>query len=642
MKRLFGTPICLLAALALAACGGEEKPPKKSKPKDPPTAALSGPTEPLTIGERVVVSGEASQGAGELTYHWTLHAPEGSEATFEFEGQSRNAFTVDAGGTFTVELVVADANGESEPATHDVRVAYAAPTAALELIAPEPAVALEDEIVADGGGSTDPAGQPLSYQFRLTQRPIGSQAAIEANGAKASFMPDRGGTYEVGLRVKNETTVSDEVTQSIVVEAPHNRAPVANAGKDSGGHPPGAEVILDASLSTDPDGDELSYAWSFLSQPEASEATLVDADQKTATFIPDLEGDYEIELEVSDGEFQATDTVRIGVKEITNLPPQITEVRLDGRRISRGHSESVPLDEVVEIEVEVHDESPQSELTMNWEVAGPAGSAATFGDVSEFKKTFEADIDGVYAFVLTANDGELDSNPFSFSLNFRGENRLPVAVLKTADGLVSYPNQTEITLDGTDSHDTDEPEDALVLYEWKLLNQPGLPTQSLDQSGEAPAIDFRMEKKGTYEFQLIVTDRMGGVSEPDTIEIESLNRPPVADARVPDPEALGKVSLDRLAEDPPLASEITLDAIAPGNESSDPDGDVLLYEWAIVDQPEGSNPCLGLGCVSVVNSSGTSFYTDMAGSYEVKLTVRDQDPVNPLSDELVVPVEVYE
>lgn len=78
-----------------------------------------------------------------------------------------------------------------------------------------------------------------------------------------------------------------------------NQAPVASAGADvtvSAGLP----VTLDASASTDPDGDALSVSWS-LAVPSGSAATLDDDASLTPSFTPDLAGEYVATATVSDG-----------------------------------------------------------------------------------------------------------------------------------------------------------------------------------------------------------------------------------------------------------------------------------------------------------------------------------------------------
>ena len=59
--------------------------------------------------------------------------------------------------------------------------------------------------------------------------------------------------------------------------------------------------MLDGTRSTDPDGDKLTLAWSFVSVPIDSTATLSDPTHMKPTFTADLAGDYVIQLVVNDG-----------------------------------------------------------------------------------------------------------------------------------------------------------------------------------------------------------------------------------------------------------------------------------------------------------------------------------------------------
>jgi len=72
----------------------------------------------------------------------------------------------------------------------------------------------------------------------------------------------------------------------------------------------GTEVTLDASESSDPDGDDLTYSWS-LQAPDGSNAALSDASVEQPTFTADVAGDYTATLEVSDGTDSDTDDVTV-------------------------------------------------------------------------------------------------------------------------------------------------------------------------------------------------------------------------------------------------------------------------------------------------------------------------------------------
>ena len=81
-----------------------------------------------------------------------------------------------------------------------------------------------------------------------------------------------------------------------------NSAPIANAGPDQvTGVLAGDVVVLDGGGSSDPDGDALSYLWSFVSTPSGSEAVFDESTSEMPTFPADLVGTYVAQLVVNDG-----------------------------------------------------------------------------------------------------------------------------------------------------------------------------------------------------------------------------------------------------------------------------------------------------------------------------------------------------
>ena len=92
---------------------------------------------------------------------------------------------------------------------------------------------------------------------------------------------------------------------------PGNTAPVANAGPDQNIVGEGTVVALDASASSDADGDGLSYSW-ILTVPTGSSTTLSDTNIVNPIFIPDMNGSYSVQLTVNDGIINSVlDTVAI-------------------------------------------------------------------------------------------------------------------------------------------------------------------------------------------------------------------------------------------------------------------------------------------------------------------------------------------
>lgn len=82
----------------------------------------------------------------------------------------------------------------------------------------------------------------------------------------------------------------------------------------------GEEVVLDASGSSASDNSELSYTWS-LTVPDDSETELENDDQENTSFVPDVAGEYSIELAVSAGEEtdESSDAVEaLAIEEINS------------------------------------------------------------------------------------------------------------------------------------------------------------------------------------------------------------------------------------------------------------------------------------------------------------------------------------
>lgn len=101
-----------------------------------------------------------------------------------------------------------------------------------------------------------------------------------------------------------------------------NLPPVANAGPDQTVQT-GGIVTLDGSLSSDPDSNPLTYAWT-LSRPAGSMAVLSDPAAITPDFTPDVAGDYIGSLTVNDGtEDSAVDTVAVTVTDPAPPPSNI-------------------------------------------------------------------------------------------------------------------------------------------------------------------------------------------------------------------------------------------------------------------------------------------------------------------------------
>jgi hypothetical protein len=173
--------------------------------------------------------------------------------------------------------------------------------------APPTAVAGEDQSIRAGdivflnGMASFDDNTPtelLVYEWSFSSIPEGSSATLDdADTVTPSFLADLPGTYVVDLVVFDEGGLPSSTDQ--VEVSSDNLAPTAAAGNDQLVIT-GTTVPLDASASTDPENDALTYFWTITSAPGGSTATIVGADTATPSLVPDLDGLYLVTLEVSD------------------------------------------------------------------------------------------------------------------------------------------------------------------------------------------------------------------------------------------------------------------------------------------------------------------------------------------------------
>lgn len=136
-------------------------------------------------------------------------------ATLSGSTSSNPTFLVDVQGDYVIELVVSDSWTSSLPDTMTVSFDNLKPVAdagnSFTLVLGNPAD-------LNGGGSSDPNGDPLTYKWSFVYRPQNSQAELNAPGiVNPTFIPDLAGTYVVSLIVNDGRVDSDPSTLSITV-----------------------------------------------------------------------------------------------------------------------------------------------------------------------------------------------------------------------------------------------------------------------------------------------------------------------------------------------------------------------------------------------------------------------------------------
>lgn len=167
----------------------------------------------------------------------------------------------------------------------------------------------------DGSRSFDPDGELVAYTWELRATPPGSAAVVSSTAtAWSSFVADVAGTYRIRLTVRDDAgaLAYDEVT----FEA--TPPPVTEVTVDAGPDVT-IEWIARAQLAgtvSATNGFTPTYAWTMISRPFYSTATLEDATALTPSFVADAQGAYTLRLSATADGVTATDDVVVTVSTV--------------------------------------------------------------------------------------------------------------------------------------------------------------------------------------------------------------------------------------------------------------------------------------------------------------------------------------
>ncbi len=394
--------------------------------------ANAGPDQSVNAGDTVQLNGSASSDPNNdpLTYAWSFSSkPAASAATLTNATTATPTFVADVPGTYVVQLIVND--GTTNSTADTVQIHTNAPPVANA--GPDQTVPVGNLVQLDGSGSSDPEGSPLTYTWILNTRPAGSSAVLSPSNSivNPAFVADLPGTYVAQL-VVNDGLVNS--ASDIVIIHTANRAPLANAGPDQSNVAIGATVNLSGVTSSDPDGDPITYAWTFTLRPPASTAVLVNATTATPTFVVDRAGTYSVQLVVSDG-------------QIASGPDEVNIVTVNQAPVANaGPDQTVMVDSTVGLNGNASSDPDGNPLTFSWTFTQkPSGSTATLSNATSVIPSFVPDLPGQYTVQLIVNDGVVNSAPDSVVITAQ-PNNIQLALVGTPLIGVSRQVPVQITL----------------------------------------------------------------------------------------------------------------------------------------------------------------------------------------------------
>ncbi len=488
----------------------------------------------------------------------------------------------------------------------------------------------------DGSDSADKDGLPLTFRWAFVELPAGSTASLNDDDiVNPSFRADARGDYVIALVVSNGVLTSDEATVTITAGPCGLQAPVVQAIESSPTAPGvGVSVQMEAAV-IDPDlgadcggegeglvtpgagGEPVAYRWRLLGKPTGSQASLNDEAVHNPSIVPDVAGDYVLELAVTDAD------------GLTSAPVThtVTASVCGGQAPSVGALSATPsepdLGDLVRLDAEVSDADNEAPcelgqgLRFEWAFeAVPTGSAARINDPGVSSPSFTPDVAGVYVVRLVMTDDTgLRSAPATVTIQ-TSDCHTAAPVIDAISANPAAPNSGQIVQLGADVSDADVgrggcAEDGRLSFSWRLVGLPPGSRAALNNGG-ASNPSFLADLPGDYVVDLVVTDAFGLPSavatETITASVCGSSPPTGSVAATPQAPITGQTVLLE-------ASASDADAIEPCELPQS-----FTWDWTFIAVPQGS-----AARFNAPTSRTPSFLADTPGAYVVRMVVTDAD-----------------
>ena len=408
-----------------------------------------------TVAETTVVtldgSGSTDPEGEALTYTWVqTGGPAVTLSDANVESPTFTAPDLLANTPITFQLTASDGTTNSvDTVTITVNADDDAPTANAGV---DQTVAETTVVTLDGSGSTDPEGEALTYTWVQTDGP-----AVTLSDANAESPTFAAPNLAEPTSITFQLTVSDGTTNSIdtvtVTTTGGDEAPTANAGEGQS-IAENSLVTLDASASTDPEGQPLTYTWVQTGGPAV---TLDEASAERPTFMaPDLLANTTItfELTASDGTNSSVDTVSVLVNANNDAP-----------LADAGADRFVTENSVIALDGSGSTDPEGQELTYSWvQTAGPAVALSDSGAANPSFTVPNVAEDSVLRFELAATDS-IATSVDTVTVTVFGSNDVPIVSVDS--GLIADSgSQLSLRANAVD------PDSPSLSYQWTQIAGP--------------------------------------------------------------------------------------------------------------------------------------------------------------------------
>jgi PKD repeat protein len=493
-------------------------------------------------------------------------------------------------GIYTVSLKVKDINGQEKTHTKTIYISDTFEPVAEFDISPEKGYTTHTTISLDASGSRSLEGNIQQYVwviFNSDKEQVGSY-----NQEIVNYTPDKPGTYEIALHVINSQGVeSPTIKQSIVVAS---APPVASFTMDfkSGSV---NEILLDASLSTDPDtNDYLTYSWDFNSDGDFEINRIAQAQ---ITRIFDTIGQNKVTLMVSDSSGQTDTTTQVIFIEST-LMARINTLN----SVAVGHA---PLEVTFQAQgfynlLEGFDYSTIKKIVWDFDDGSSIVTDTNLINGKSIQK-HQFETPGRYQIHAAIHDAKGNVTDAYYSTHV-GDGVNPIPAITVDPPSLSGTTKTEFSFDGGLSVNSEGAVNDLN-YSWNFGDlSPIVTSQTATHS---------YSETGRFVVTLTLTDYKSEKISKQSITIEISDAPGVANFIVT-PQNVNANSILRF----------------DGSSSFDPDNTIVEYRWDFGD-----------GNITRSSAPTVNHIYSSKGSYTAKLTIQTDNGVQTASKHVIITVK---
>lgn len=384
----------------------------------PPVAKIVTPSNGGSYSEGMEVTFDALASSDPdndiLSYNWDLG--EAGGPTYTASKQSKFNLDLDE-GDYSVTLTVEDPDGETNSVTHSFTVTNLPPVAIID--SDKTSVFTETAIQFSGEESYDPEGDALDYLWNFGDNQTSSLKSPQHSWGQA-------GRYTVTLTVEDGDGQEGMTSKTVEIKSlgPSADFVFKDGGSEVEKVRAGANITLDASDSSSPDGEIKEYRWDL---GDGNSGTTNDS---TIEYSWSSGGYYNVSLIVVDENDKTGE-----ITEILQVVPEDYIDEGEGNELVDGVEDT----ETYEMEIEIFVETIEIEFTdincvgfggqLDYNIAVQdsdgntigegSGNIACGGEGSSWTQTFTTDDElslGDYQTAITFTNG---GTPVQANWNYR-------------------------------------------------------------------------------------------------------------------------------------------------------------------------------------------------------------------------------